>query len=62
VAHLAGYLAQAVVAFAESDVLTVPTATTLQETTVEETALERLVLVAVDETHAGRMVEFIRRH
>ena len=62
-AHLAGNLTQTVVAFAESDVLSITTTTTLEQTAVEEMAVEkmavegmaveRLVPVAVDEKHAG---------
>ena len=56
-AHLAGNLTQTVVAFAESDVLSITTTTTLEQTAVEKTAVEemaveRLMPVAVDETHA----------
>ena len=57
-AHLAGNLTQTVVAFAESNVLSITTTTTLEQTAVEEMAVEemaveRLVPVAVDEKHAG---------
>ena len=62
-AHLAGNLTQTVVAFAESDVLSITTTTTLEKTAVEKTAVEKTAVeemavekMAVEEMAVERLV------